>query len=151
MLDMCGRVRTAAGGYSSIGPGFFALVCALVVACGTGRECSVARITFSACELTPGGPQHFTVCVTNAAFISEAEQHLADGTRRVPCFELRDGTGCDPQWTWSVDPATPIWVDVTADIYTECPNVVEANKAYWVGTLKRYCPWSAVVRSVTFE
>lgn len=108
-----------------------------------------ARITFTACPLAAGGPQHFTVCTTHDSFIAEAEQHLADGTRRIPCFDLRDGTGCDSQWSWSVDPETPVFVDISIDSYDGCPSDVEGNKPLWIGRLRRFCPWSATVEKVT--
>jgi hypothetical protein len=103
-----------------------------------------ALVTFGIC-----GGQRLTVSSTSAAFIQEAQQQLQGGKVRIPIFDLLDGRGVDPQWTWHVSPATTIFADSAIEVCDGCPAAVEKDKAYWIHRVKRYCPWSAkVVRVV---
>jgi len=87
--------------------------------------------------------------VTDGAFIDEARRHLAAGTGRIPIFgTLLDGTDCDAQWTWHVDPADAIFADAAIELCDGLPSGIEANKAYWLGTVGSYCPWYARVSAV---
>ncbi len=90
-----------------------------------------------------------TVWITNGAFIDKAKQFLATGTRQLPVFgTLLDGPACDPQWTWHVDPQDVLFADGAIELCDGLPSYIEANKAYWLGTVKSYCPWGAVVTAV---
>jgi hypothetical protein len=109
----------------------------------------MARIRFEVCSTTPGGAEHFTVCTTNATFVDESVRLLTTGERRIPSFDLVDGGGCDGQWTWHVDPVTPVFYDVTVAFCDGCPSFIEVDKAYWIGTVKRFCPVSARVEAVS--
>ncbi len=103
-----------------------------------------ALVTFAIC-----GSQRLTVSSTSAAFIQEAQQQLQGGKVRVPGFDLLDGRGVDPQWTWHVNPATTVFTDSAIEVCDGCPSHIEKDKAYWIYRVKRYCPWSAkVVRVV---
>jgi len=93
--------------------------------------------------------ESLTVWVTNGAFIDRAKQLLATGTRQIPIFgTLLDGRACDPQWTWHVDPQNVSFADAATEVCDGLPSYIEANKAYWLGTVGSYCPWSAVVTVV---
>ena len=93
--------------------------------------------------------ESLTVWVTNGAFIDRAKQLLATGARQIPIFgTLLDGRACDPQWTWHVDPQNVSFADAAIEVCDGLPSYIEANKAYWLGTVGSYCPWSAVVRGV---
>jgi hypothetical protein len=108
----------------------------------------MALVSFRMCVGSAAGPQTLTIVTTNPDFIGEAEQALASGKTRVPIFDLLDGTGADPQWTWQVNPSTPTFADATVELCDGCPADVEANKAYWLSSVKRFCPWSAEVTRV---
>jgi hypothetical protein len=94
------------------------------------------------------GSEALTVWVTNDSFITEAQRLRAAGEQRVPSFALLDGTDCDPQWTWHVDPASVAFADVTIEVCDGLPSHIENDKQYWLETLGSYCPWSARVVSV---
>ncbi|OLE67377.1 MAG: hypothetical protein AUG09_02785 [Acidobacteria bacterium 13_1_20CM_2_68_7] len=93
--------------------------------------------------------ESLTVWVTNGPFIDRAKQLLATGTRQIPIFgTLLDGRACDPQWTWHVDPQNVSFADAAIELCDGLPSYIEANKAYWLGTVGSFCPWSAVVTAV---
>ncbi|BDG04551.1 BP74-related protein [Anaeromyxobacter oryzae] len=81
------------------------------------------------------------------AFISRAEALLADPSSpgpAIPRFDLRDGTDCDPQWTWHVDPATATFLASPDGICSGCPAYVEEAKPYWLVDVGTWCPDLAV-------
>ncbi len=120
------------------------------LACGDGSSSnSTFAVTFQACAQNGDTPLSFTVCTTDATFASEARRLMATGERRIPCFQLQNGGSCDSQWSWGIDPATPVFVDLTTPEMSACVDAVEAHKAYWVDTVGRYCPTSAVVVAVS--
>jgi hypothetical protein len=93
--------------------------------------------------------QSLTVWITNAAFIAEAQSLLAAGEQKVPLFEeVIDGVGCDPQYTWHVDPEAASFADFTIELCDGTPSYLERNKATWIRQVGSYCPWSAIVTSV---
>ena len=94
--------------------------------------------------------ERLTVWSTSDAFIAEAQQILdAAAPQRVPVFgRLRDGRDCDAQWSWHVEPAAMEWADATVELCDGLPSLIESNKAYWLDTVGRYCPWSADVADV---
>ncbi|MGC4000221.1 MAG: hypothetical protein QM767_23395 [Anaeromyxobacter sp.] len=123
-----------------------AAVLALLTACGPSHPAqgtpAAGQVELRICDQT------LTIEVANRAFLAEAQRLLEQDARRVPVFDLVDGAGVDPQWTWHVDPATPAWADLTVELCDGCPGFVEADKAYWIGTVRQYCPWSARVVAV---
>jgi hypothetical protein len=93
--------------------------------------------------------QSLTVWITNPAFIAEAESLLAAGQQKVPLFEeVIDGVGCDPQYTWHVDPEAASFADFTIELCDGTPSYVEQNKTTWIRQVGSYCPWSAIVTGV---
>ncbi len=93
--------------------------------------------------------ESLTVWITDDAFIDEAKRHLATGSARIPIFGgLFDGRDCDPQWTWHVDPANVMFADAAIEVCDGLPSHIEANKTYWLQTVRSYCPWSARVFAV---
>lgn len=103
-----------------------------------------ALITFAICE-----GETLSVWSTADAFITEAVVQLAGGDRRIPSFgTLVDGSDCDPQWTWHPEAADMTFADFTIELCDGCPMHLEADKPYWLGTVRQYCPWSAQVTAV---
>ena len=116
---------------------------ALPPACLCSDRAGGALITFGIVD------ESLTVWITDPVFIDRARELLATGTRQVPVFgTLLDGRGCDPQWTWQVDPADVVFADAAIELCDGLPSHIEADKTYWLGTVRSYCPWSAVVRAV---
>ena len=108
-----------------------------------------ALVTFEMCEAPDGGPQRLTVFSTREGFIVEAERLADAGTTRVPVLDLRAGTTVDAQWSWHADPDTTDFADAAIEICDGCPADIEADTAYWLGTVRRFCPWGASVTHVT--
>lgn len=93
--------------------------------------------------------ESLTAWVTNGPFIDRAKELLAAGTHQIPIFgTLLDGRTVDPQWTWHVDPQNVSFADAAVEVCDGLPSHIEGSKAYWLGTVGSYCPWSAVVNAV---
>jgi hypothetical protein len=91
----------------------------------------------------------FAVWTTNSKFIDEAIQFRDEGTTKLPMFnKLLDKRDCDAQWSWHTDPAAVEFVQKAIEVCDGRPSDVEKNKAEWLKTVKRYCPWNAKVVSV---
>jgi hypothetical protein len=102
-----------------------------------------ALITFAMCDET------LIVWSTAPAFIDQALALLAAGEQLIPSFEsLRDGTDCDAQWSWHVDPVAMSFAELAIELCDGCPSHIEDDKDYWLGTVGQYCPWSARVVAV---
>jgi hypothetical protein len=124
---------------------FLVLACGAEPAPGLGKG---ALVTFEMCTAADGGPQQLTV-FTREDFALEAERLADAGTTRVPVLDLRAGTGVDRQWSWHADPDTAEFADAAIEICDGCPADIEADTAYWLGTVRRFCPWGASVARVT--
>jgi glucose/arabinose dehydrogenase len=93
--------------------------------------------------------EYLSVWIEEPAFIDRARDILAGGVSQIPLFDsLLDGTGCDPQWTWHVDPRKVRFVDSAIELCDGLPSHIEADKEYWLGTVGSYCPWTAIVEAV---
>jgi hypothetical protein len=98
-----------------------------------------ALITFQIVDET------FSVWVTNEEFAEEAKVYI--GTQsRIPAFgDLVEGTDCDPQWSWHVDPDDMSWADLTIELCDGLPSFIEDDLEYWLEGVDSYCPWGAEV------
>lgn len=126
-------------------------VAAALAACSPGEDSlstNEALVEFTVSGGSSGGAELLVVSSTNRAFVAEATRLLASGQTRVPIFDLRDGKGSDPQWSWHVDPASPQFTDVTIELCDGMPSDIESNKEYWLRNVRRYCPWRAKVTAV---
>jgi hypothetical protein len=86
---------------------------------------------------------------TAGPFIDEAIALMEENEQRIPAFgALRDGTDCDPQWTWYPAPGGMEFAEATIALCNGCPSDVESDKAYWFETVRQYCPWSAQLVAV---
>jgi hypothetical protein len=93
--------------------------------------------------------ESFTLWSTNDDFIAEAEALADSGGQRIPLFNrLIDGSDCDPQWSWHVDPSDMAWVDSTIELCDAVPSGIEDDKAYWLDDVDQFCPWTATVVDV---
>jgi glucose/arabinose dehydrogenase len=115
----------------------------LPAACPGGVQTGGAYITFRIVN------ESLTAWITNGPFIDRAKELLSTGARQIPVFgTLLDGQTSDPQWTWHVDPQNVSFADAAIELCDGLPSHIEANKAYWLGTVGSYCPWSAAVSAV---
>ena len=111
------------------------------------NECETRRggafITFNICD------ESLTVWIENNDFIDTAIDIYNGNTRMmIPVFMLREGTDCDPQWSWHVDPQEAFWAEVTIELCDGRPSYIEQDLDYWLNTVKEYCPWSAQIQSI---
>jgi hypothetical protein len=93
-------------------------------------------------------PETFTAWVTNPDFIAEAKRLLADNERGTPNFKFIDGTDCDDQWSFHVDPADAEFPWGTIEICDAMPSYVDQNKGEWIEKNLRWCPWGSRVLEV---
>jgi hypothetical protein len=102
-----------------------------------------ALVSFAVCD------ESLTVWSSAPAFIDQALALLESGGQLIPVFEiLRDGSDCDGQWTWHVDPAAMSFAELAIELCDGCPSHIEDDKPYWLGTVGQYCPWTARVVAV---
>jgi len=95
------------------------------------------------------GDEKLTLWVTDPAFIAAAKDKLTDGTTQIPMFEvLLDGTDCDAQYTWHVDPARVSFTDFATEVCDGLPSYIEHNKSEWLNKVHNYCPWQSQVIAV---
>jgi hypothetical protein len=126
---------------------------ALLAGCADGDEVGpcAARTGGALVALDIAG-ESFTVWSTNDEFIAEAEALAQGGQQRIPLFNrLIDGTDCDPQWSWHVDPSDMTWVDSTIELCDAVPSGIEDDKAYWLDDVDQFCPWAAAVVDVSLQ
>lgn len=91
----------------------------------------------------------FSFWSTNGAFIDQAKVLLETSAVQVPVFDtITLGAGCDPQWSWTVDPAGQSWADVTIEVCDGTPSYIEGDPAAWLASPGQWCPWAAVVTAV---
>lgn len=114
---------------------------------GGGQRCAARRggafVAFDICD------ESLIVWSTAPAFIDEAIRLLDSGERLIPVFaQLLDGTDCDPQWTWHVGPAEMSFTEFAIELCDGCPSHLDDDKAYWLNTVRQYCPWTARVVDV---
>lgn len=103
----------------------------------------------AACEALTGGAlvtleivdERLVVYSTDRAFVEEAKRLLLQDEQRVAVFaDLVEGTLCDPGWSWHPAPEPMGWGDVPMAICDGTPSLIEADPAYWIEMLDRFCP-----------
>jgi hypothetical protein len=90
--------------------------------------------------------EEYRVLLTDPADIAIAEQLLAgEEAPRIPNgLIVRGEAGVNEGWSWSIDPDSVEFADMTIEVCDGLPSHVED------GTLAgdRYCPWSAEVVAI---
>lgn len=88
----------------------------------------------------------FVVRVARDDQVADMEARLASGEPGVinGLLESGDGGFNDP-WSWHMVPASVETPDVAVEVCDGTPGFVEQDLDYWLNTVERYCPWSAVV------
>lgn len=88
----------------------------------------------------------FRVGVNDPVQIDSFAARLASGAEGNLNGELRAGHGgFNSPWSWHLDPETVEVADATIELCDGKPSMVEDDLDYWLGTVKRYCPWGAKV------
>ena len=67
---------------------------------------------------------------------------------RIPIGPLVKGEAFGNPWSWHLDPDKVRLAELTVEVCDGLPSHVEEDLAYWVGTVKFYCPWSAAIMSI---
>jgi hypothetical protein len=90
--------------------------------------------------------EEFRILVTNPQHVVHVQELLAGGEEgRIPSgLIVRGETGVNEGWSWSIDPDSLEFADMTIEVCDGLPSHVED------GTLEgeRYCPWGAQVVDV---
>ncbi len=125
------------------------------------RQSFVAGLTalVAGCSSTdtinaPGGTTVYRVQVNNETFrlalksdaqIAQAEAMLkSGGPHNIHGFLVRGDGGFNTPYSWHLEPSTVTFPDVSIEACDGRPKSdVEADTAYWFGTLHVYCPWGA--------
>lgn len=94
--------------------------------------------------------EHFQVQVVGENNIAAFEDRMQSGIRGVINGELRAGDGgFNAPWSWHLEPETVHTADISIELCDGRPSLVEADTAYWLSSVKRFCPWGAKVISTS--
>jgi Stigma-specific protein, Stig1 len=89
------------------------------------------------------------VWVHEPGFVAEAASYVGTtAPSRAPVFSLLDGTDCDAQWSWHVDPATPVFVTTVTASCDVCPQAIQASWTASGANPATWCPSDAKVLAV---
>lgn len=121
----------------------------------------MAVVVFAACDDATGpeggarfevevSGETFVVHVETAAQIAALEARMETGEEGVINGDIEAGDGgFNAPWGWHMVPSTVHTADMAIELCDGRPSLVEDDLAYWLGTVKRFCPWGAkVVRRI---
>eukprot|EP00434_Breviolum_minutum_P043111 symbB.v1.2.038405.t1/scaffold5962.1/size22111/2 len=96
--------------------------------------------------------QHTLQWLEDNAFIDVAILHATGSLRgsrgAIPVFNrMLNGTDCDQNWSWHVDPKDVTWAEVATEVCDASPGYIEKNGA-WLSSPGKWCPWKVSVLSV---
>ncbi|HSG08032.1 MAG TPA: hypothetical protein VLA36_06735 [Longimicrobiales bacterium] len=90
--------------------------------------------------------EQFVVEVITQEQVEELEARMAAGVTGVVNGEIAAGHGGFNQpWSWHMVPSTVHTADASIELCDGRPSLVEADLAYWLDTVRRFCPWGARV------
>lgn len=116
-----------------------------------------AVVVFGACDDSTGpedgalfkvevSGEHFHIVVQTDAQIQELEARLESEEEGVINAEILPGNGgFNAPWGWHMVPSTVHTADMAIELCDGRPSLVEDDLEYWLGTVKRFCPWGAKV------
>jgi hypothetical protein len=91
--------------------------------------------------------EQYRILLTDPADIAIAQRLLAgdDTAPRIPNgLIVRDDTSVNEGWSWSIDPDSLEFADMTTEVCDGLPSYVEDGSL----TGDYYCPWSAEVIAI---
>lgn len=115
----------------------------LVAACSTATEPAVGGLATFVVEVSG---EEFRIRVSTQAQATAMRARLQSGARGVIIGDLAQGSGgFNSPWKWHLAPATVAVADLAIELCDGRPSMVDADLSYWVGTVRRFCPWGARV------
>ena len=102
------------------------------------------------------GPEQFIVRVTDPVLLAQMiDICLGNSPQKIVIGDLvAGGAGYnrDPlnavAWSWHLDESTVGLAEFTIELCDGIPSFVEADLAYWLGTVGAYCPWSSQIVAI---
>lgn len=88
---------------------------------------------------------HLAVADETVAATLEALRQSGEAAGVISGALLPGDGGFNAPYSWHVDPETVEVVDVAMELCDGRPSFVEEELEYWLGTVKRYCPWGPKV------
>lgn len=89
--------------------------------------------------------EEFRIATTSPTLIEQVRSELAlpeAQRRRFAAGTLRAGNGGhNLAWSWHL--SQPTLAEAAIELCDGRPSMVEANLAYWLDTVKSFCPWGS--------
>lgn len=88
--------------------------------------------------------QSFTVRITDPQTIARAQELIGKAQQPILSGALARGDGgFNAPYRWHMNSETVEFADFTIELCDGCPQMVEQDLDYWIGTVGRFCPWSS--------
>jgi hypothetical protein len=99
------------------------------------------------------GSFEFSIFVTNPDTIEQLYAlQRGESAANIPNGLLLPGPGKglhNAPWSWHLDPQETEMAEFTIEVCDGTPEFVEEELEYWLGSVKRYCPWNAELVNIT--
>jgi len=91
--------------------------------------------------------EKYSIFITNPETIEQVLALQTGGSRAtIPSGKLvRGGVPYNQPWSWHIDSEDIHMAEMTIELCDGIPSHVEENLDYWIETVQRFCPWSAVI------
>ncbi|MBI5069434.1 MAG: hypothetical protein HZB56_14460 [Deltaproteobacteria bacterium] len=122
----------------------------LLAACGGdgGRLPSGTPVTFHFKMRGAASSEDFHAEARSEAAVSMARAQLqlpVEQRRLFATGTLEAGNGGNLGWSWHLTDLA--LVESAVELCDGKPSLVEADLAYWLGTVRSFCPWSSYVHA----
>ncbi len=94
--------------------------------------------------------ERYSIFITDSRAIAQVLD-LSNGrsNARIPSGRLVKGReSYNAGWSWHIDSQDVQMAEITMELCDGRPSDVEKNVDYWVDTVGRFCPWTAVLVAV---
>ena len=96
--------------------------------------------------------EQFRVRIEDPTEIAQARALInTNNTININGRILRGDGGFNAGYSWHLRPSSVELVDLTIELCDGMPSYVEENVAYYVDTVRAYCPWGARVMGEVTE
>ncbi|MCK6432946.1 MAG: hypothetical protein HUU30_18490 [Burkholderiaceae bacterium] len=134
-------------------PYMHALALALAVSaiggCGGDDSAQSDGVTFAFRMRGQDASEEFRIRTDDAVFIEKARAQLRlpqDRRFLFPAGPIAAGNGgVNLAWGWHYSDAD--LAEMSIELCDGRPSMVQADLVYWLGTVKRFCPWGAYVHA----